>query len=286
MKSFIERAMVVWVILAALLIGLGVVYSGWWLLSRAAVVILMVVLAVFLALVLDPVVERISRRMPRWAAVALVYVGIAALMALLGILIVPLLIRQGKEFADWIRNPTNPLVQFTTWALDPARHPELRPHPTNPILSRIDSYIMGYHTDASRELQDAVNKRIAELKDYAGALVGSIVNAALRGLGWVFRGFLVMVISIYLLLDKSRFLEWFRSTVSPARRAQLERLFHDMVEVLSAYLRGLAMMVLFVGGAVTLLLLFTGIKYWLFIGCLAGILEVIPYFGAIGGAIP
>ena len=30
----------------------------------------------------------------------------------------------------------------------------------------------------------------------------------------------------------------------------------------------------------------SGIKYWLFIGALAGLLEVIPYFGAVTGAIP
>src|SRR5205823_3622160 len=54
----------------------------------------------------------------------------------------------------------------------------------------------------------------------------------------------------------------------------------------SRYLRGQMTVILFVATAVTIALLAFRIPYAFFIGFIAGVLEVIPYFGAIGGALP
>jgi predicted PurR-regulated permease PerM len=57
-------------------------------------------------------------------------------------------------------------------------------------------------------------------------------------------------------------------------------------DVLSAYIRGQLLLVLFVGGLATLALLIIGVPFALVLGLIAGIFEALPYIGPILGAIP
>jgi predicted PurR-regulated permease PerM len=57
-------------------------------------------------------------------------------------------------------------------------------------------------------------------------------------------------------------------------------------DVLSAYIRGQLLLVLFVGGLATLALSVIGVPFSLVLGVIAGIFEVIPFVGPILGAIP
>jgi predicted PurR-regulated permease PerM len=57
-------------------------------------------------------------------------------------------------------------------------------------------------------------------------------------------------------------------------------------DVLSAYIRGQLLLVLFVGGLATLALLIIGVPFALVLGLIAGIFEALPYVGPILGAIP
>jgi predicted PurR-regulated permease PerM len=56
--------------------------------------------------------------------------------------------------------------------------------------------------------------------------------------------------------------------------------------VLSAYIRGQLLLVLFVGGLATVALILIGVPFPLVLGLIAGIFEVLPYIGPILGAIP
>jgi predicted PurR-regulated permease PerM len=57
-------------------------------------------------------------------------------------------------------------------------------------------------------------------------------------------------------------------------------------DVLSAYIRGQLLLVLFVGGLATLALLIIGVPFALVLGLIAGLFEALPYVGPILGAIP
>ena len=65
----------------------------------------------------------------------------------------------------------------------------------------------------------------------------------------------------------------------------IRKLLHDVIGMLESYVRGMAIvMVLFgtaVGTGCWILSLFTGAKYSLFIGCLSGLLCIVPYVGLI-----
>jgi predicted PurR-regulated permease PerM len=65
--------------------------------------------------------------------------------------------------------------------------------------------------------------------------------------------------------------------------ACLARLIDD---VLSAYIRGQLLLILFVGGLSTIALLIIGVPFAIVLGLIAGIFEALPYVGPILGAIP
>ena len=97
---------------------------------------------------------------------------------------------------------------------------------------------------------------------------------------------IILVLSIYILLDKDGLREGLLSVVPVPARAETLSVVGDALKVLRAYLRGQIVVIGFVAVAVTVALLTAGMPYALTVGVLAGILEVIPYFGAVVGAIP
>jgi hypothetical protein len=73
----------------------------WHTLGRLTTVLTLVVIAFFLALTLNPLVEFLTRRgLGRGGAVALVFAGVVAVFTLLGLVVVPPVISQGTDLAQ------------------------------------------------------------------------------------------------------------------------------------------------------------------------------------------
>jgi predicted PurR-regulated permease PerM len=69
-------------------------------------------------------------------------------------------------------------------------------------------------------------------------------------------------------------------------RSQVTLLMRDIDVVLSGFIRGQIIVAAFVAVAVTIALLAFGIRYAILIGVFAGLADMIPYVGAVAGAIP
>ena len=254
-KEFFDRARPVWAVMLHVLIGAAAVGCVGWLILRSVTVLIMLALALGLALMLNPLVEQMSRVVRRWLAIMLVYTTIVGLLIIIGILLIPRLVKQGTEFADSI------------------------PHLKSSALAWWGAHVPD-------KIDHMLSQQMTELKAAASGAVQKIVETAVSAISWTARGVIILVMSIYLLVDKDLFVRWFRRMAPPSSQARLQMMYNDVVGVMGAYLRGLVIMILFVGICVTITLGCFHIKYWLFIGVMAGILEVIPYFGAVTGAIP
>ncbi|PKQ29454.1 MAG: hypothetical protein CVT60_05305 [Actinobacteria bacterium HGW-Actinobacteria-10] len=73
-----------------------------WFLFSAAPVIFLFLMAVILALALDPPVRYLSRKMPRWLAALAVLIALGLFIVLLMWLLVPILVEQGGQLAQQI----------------------------------------------------------------------------------------------------------------------------------------------------------------------------------------
>ena len=90
----------------------------------------------------------------------------------------------------------------------------------------------------------------------------------------------------YILLDESQVKTGVVRALPLQARDDVLCMARLVDDVLSAYIRGQLLLVLFVGGMATIALLIIGVPFALVLGVIAGMFEVLPYVGPILGAIP
>lgn len=99
-----------------------------------------------------------------------------------------------------------------------------------------------------------------------------------------------IIVSIYILKDKSFFKHIWRKALHIAlpqkQNAVLTELLHDIDGVLSMFIRGAVIDALIVALLSSIALSFYGLPLSVFVGCFAGITNVIPYFGPLIGMVP
>lgn len=266
-----------WVLVVLLLAG------GFWFLHRhqllhtAVVVVLglaglflfihlhelaiMLVLAGVLAFILDGPVERLTRVIPRPLAIAAVYLGLVALLTLAGALLIPRVVRQASL-----------LIRHLPAYADQARH----------WAGELTARFGG----EPGKVQNALDAAIEQLQGASRSATRQVELALAGTLGWTVKGLLSVVMSVYLLTDKQTIGRQFHLLFPAETRAEVETTLAELSFTFSRYLRGQMTVILFVATAVTVTLLAVGIRYAFFIGFVAGVLEIIPYFGALGGAVP
>jgi predicted PurR-regulated permease PerM len=213
------------------------------------------VVGIVLAYLANPLIEWLERhRWPRGAAVAAGGAAIAGVLVLCGLLVVPVLVEQ-----------VNALVQ---------RLPGYR----DAVLSWIHSNLPGiapwweYLTDH----WDDIAQRISSAASVMLGVIGGWIVGLFGLIGTLIVGF---IIAIYVLLDYDRLRQWLVGLLPGAYRESTLAAGRSVSEVLGAYLRGLAALVVVMGALVTALMAILGFPYWLLLGVLVGVGYAIPYFG-------
>ena len=152
---------------------------------------------------------------------------------------------------------------------------------------------------ATGSLQEAISSLQVYYNEYKGVLnelfgfsiEGPNISHLLQSFGGGAVKFLIgMIAGIYLLKDK----EFFLRLMNKAMHLLLGQKVHGVVreilfeinDVISAFLRGVFVDSVIVAFLSSLALASIGIDFAVFIGCFAGIANVIPYFGPIIGIIP
>jgi predicted PurR-regulated permease PerM len=235
-------------------------------------VLLTFLMAAILAYVFNPVVRRLEqRRVPRVVAVVGVFlVLILAVAAALLILIIPAV----GQVQSLIRDPAS-LVERATALAGRLRE-----------LPYIGTYVEDY---ISRVDQAAI---IGFLQSNAPS-AGQVFSGALGFIGGVFGVFgsvlnliLMLIVSIYLLLDRERITRATLSTIPDTVRDHTVELFHAVEGALMKYLRAQLTLCAIMGVIGAAIAFFVIGRYTLLIGLWVGITEIIPVLGAFLGAVP
>lgn len=214
-----------------------------------------------IAFILDPVVNRLSTRMPRAGAIALTYLGLIALLGLGIGYIVPRIVTQLQEFE-------RDLPTYQSYVQD--------------WSGKASDWYGGLPDSVKLQLENVSHS----LEETGRRVLQSVVQSVLGVLGWLAKGVIILVLSIYLLLDKDLIRRTLLGIIPMEYREEATGLVGEILDVVRAYLRGQLVVIAFVAVVVTVGLFLFQVPYALTIGTMAGILEVIPYFGAAAGAIP
>jgi predicted PurR-regulated permease PerM len=247
-------------------------------------VLFLFLVALLIALLLNPLVRGLGRaRVPRGAAVGLVYLAFAAAVALATLALATVVVQQTRSAAHRVDN------YFTT----DSGHP--RQTGAEQDLARfqvwLDQHRLGsVHVERSgRKFLNQVGTK--DVQKYTSRALQWAEGAGLTVVTLLFDAVLLVVVSIYMLLDMQRLTEAVDRRFPPHGRGGL---IVRMEQAVASYVKGQFLLSLIIGISVGLGLWILGMvglfpnggKYAAAFGAWAAITELIPYIGPWLGAIP
>lgn len=264
---------------AALVSVAGLVTLVWVLLSTGSL-LAPFVLAVMLAYMIDPLVDRLDRRrVPRALGIALLALPALALLSVLFLFVVPAAIR---ELGELVQQAPLFFERLRAWL-----------EATRERLLSVDLPLVDEEDLIARlEAVDA-NAVVVALEERRAALAARVWSGVLglgRGLGTVFTvlGYVALtpVLTFYLLRDWDRLTASAAELLPRARRDQVISFAMECDLMISKYLRGQVTVALAMG-------LITGLGLWLAsfpyagtLGLIVAVFSIVPYLGVVLSLIP
>lgn len=221
-----------------------------------------------LAIVLSFPVRLLSRIMPRWLAIFLAFLLVAALAVTAFAGVVPILLEQLGALINAIPAISERIDEQLPRLLKRSGADSLLPLP-------VDEFIERAKGDLLKAIQNLARRLLGEVLPF----VASVVSTAITLFGFIF-------IAAYLLAD-ARKLHCSVLLTSPHHyRRDVRDLWNTFSFTLSRYLGGLAVS-LSVQGALSAAALYAlDVPYALLLGAWVALTALIPYLGAWIGAIP
>jgi predicted PurR-regulated permease PerM len=244
----------------------GVLLAGWllWLLAPILTPFLIAALLAYLG---DPLVDHLeARRLPRTAAVVVVFLGLVIMLAASITLLVPVVSAQIKALAEsipiyieWINTQVLPWLQ-----------------------RRLDIDVSALDLAA---VKDTLSANVRAAGGAAANILAYVTRSGAALVSWLLNLFLIPVVVFYLLRDWDRFVASIRGLVPRHLEPTVNRLAREADDVLGAFLRGQLLVMLGLSAIYSTGLWLIGVEFALLIGLLAGLVSFVPYLGVIVGVV-
>jgi len=233
------------------------------------------VLAFVLAYLLDPVLDFLERQgMSRIRGILWVYGLFFAVFVLILLFIVPALIDQARDLVQYSTNYAYQLqTTLETWLIGWQNWLE---------QTRLPGTLGQMVRDGLQEWQSQVDAAV--VSKWLFERLSALGSWLASGISKVWVLVLLPFTTYYFLRDYDPLRLRLRVLIPAAQRETVLRISRDVSRVLGGYLRGQLLVSFIVLVANTLALevlhFIFGIKYVLVLGILAGVLSLVPYFGA------
>jgi predicted PurR-regulated permease PerM len=234
---------------------------AWWfggLIIQAGSVLILIVVSLFIAFGLNPVVQWLMRRGIRHSyAVLLVALAFVAALALFVLAIAPVV-------ADQISTLTKNAPGY----FDQLQH--------NRQIERLDAKY-----DIVEKLKDYVTKG-----DLTKQVFGGVLGVGLAILGFLANAFIVIVLTLYFMASLDKVKSNLYRLAPASRRARVTDLGDRILEGIGGYVSGAFLVALCAGLSTLVFLFIVGLsQYAVALALVVAILDVIPMIGATLGAV-
>ncbi len=244
----------------------------WFTATLVSQVVFIFLSAGIIALMLNPLVEMLEKRhLPRFIGVALVFLTFIAIIAALLVIVIPPAIEQLQELVDSL------------------------PFYATELGDELDSWKSSIEgLNLPMDVSQQADRLVARMEDYVADLGSKAVSLSINIVNALAQIILVLVISIYMLLDAERIGRNLRKLFPRAMRKDADELIESSQKAVTHWARAQALLSLLVGVSTSIGILLLGAlgvwpegsQYAAFFGAWAGITEFIPYIGPILGAAP
>src|SRR2546430_206359 len=268
------------------LVGLPLVLLFLWTVAGAARhVIFLFLVAALIAFLLNPIVRGLTRVwIPRGFGVAIVYVTFAAIVIGAGAALGTVVVNETKSSASRVND------YFTVVH---GRAPQTHAYrDVGRFQHWLDTHRLG-GIKFEKQGHDLVNRiRKKDVSKYTGKVITFVEGAAIGTIKFLFSLVLVIVVSIYMLLDMPRLRRVVDRRFPP--RPGSPSLLTRIERSLASYVRGQVLLSLIIGTSAGLGLWLLGTigwapgadRYAVLFGAWVAITELLPYIGPWLGAIP
>jgi len=231
-------------------------------------VLLTFFMAAILAYILNPVVRRLEQlRVPRVVAVVVVFtVLLLAVAAALLVLIIPAI----GQVQTLVQNPDALLERANAMVERAQKLPYVGQRIAEVDERAITQFVQSNAPSAGQVLQGATG--------FIGGIFGVF--------GTVLNLLLMLIVSIYLLLDRERITRATLGAIPETVRDHAVELFHAVERTLIRYLKGQFLLCVIMGIIGWAIAFFVIGEYSLVLGLWVGLTEIIPVLGAFLGAFP
>ncbi|MEM7413997.1 MAG: AI-2E family transporter [Gemmatimonadota bacterium] len=251
-----------------------------WILSTAGSVLAPFVLAIALAYILDPLVDRLeARKVPRGVSVLILTVPTVAILAALALIFIPSAFRQIGEIVQGV--PVF-IERIDEWYAEGERW-----------LAGIDvPFLDGAALVAQIQAvdSDAIIAFVQERQDAFGQWLWDRALGLGRGLGSVTTVLsyviLTPVLLYYLIRDWDRVIEQIGALVPLNRQDAVSGFAKECDQLVSSYMRGQFTVAFIIGILTGLGYMLLGFPYAATLGLVAGVFSVVPYLGGVITLIP
>ena len=231
---------------------------------RSTVIVL--IGAMFFTYLIHPVVRRLHRRLPLIWSILIVYACIALLAAFALGFIVPAISAEVQAFVQAYPGMIKAAQAFFT-------------DPNNALIARLPEGARTYLAGLPLQL-GALAQR------YAGQGVTQALGFVLSTVSVVGTIVVIPVLSAYIIIEFPSWLDALFEFIPPAARPRTATILRDLDGVFGGFIRGQMTVGAVIGTAITVMLLILHVKYAVLIGVAAGILDLIPYVGAVVSFFP
>jgi len=244
------------------LAGLAVTVFIAWAMWEVRDALLLIYISALIAIGLSPLVDELERkrllrqRVPRWAAILVIYICIIAAVVAIGAMVIPPIVTQARELAMELPRL---LHNAQLWLINRG------------VLTREISAREAVQQTATNTAQDTL---------------GFVANAVLGVIGGVFGLITVLVLAFYLLVDSTSLVLVFLRLFPREKRARLEDACRRVTHKISAWLGGQLLLGAVIGSTAALGLFLLGVPFFWVLSLIAGIGEMIPIVGPILSAVP
>lgn len=221
-------------------------------------------LAILLTYMLNPLVNVIEKRgTPRAGAILLVYLALFFFAAAIFLYGVPRVIEQLYRLTETIPLYTAQVQEIFV-----------------SVQSRYSNLSI------PEGMRQVIDERIRWVEDIILQQVKSVIAAIIGAAGYIFRIILAPVLAFYFLKDWPLIKQKSIAILPEEWRQEVTGLLHDMDQVLASFIRGYLFVAAIVGALTAASMALLGLEFAMMLGLVAGITELIPYFGPVIGAVP
>ena len=241
-------------------LGALIAIGLWHSLGRLATTITILVVALFLTLALNPIVEWLGRRgLRRSLSVAIVFVGVIVVFVLLGLLVFPPVITQGTQ-----------LVQEA-------------PSYVDRILNARWVQELDKNYDVVDKISEEFNKRLTD-ENFIGSVLGGVLGAGRAVVNGVFQTFTILILTLYFLASLPKMKRVAYSMVPASRRNRVAQLSEEIMRRTGSYAIGQVAIATVNAVLSYVMMVVLGIPYAAVLAVLVGFLGLVPMVGATLGA--